>query len=459
MGNLAIKDDSREVTYRDLWCSCASYQKRLRERGYGQGDRVCLLFSWDHCEDIFFLLACVFYGLSVHILPFRKGVLSLSKTLSVWSPQAYFVTPSLVKHLKGIVESEKIFFVEPSLDINEESPSDDLIFSPDKECVVLQTSGTNSADMRLVSLSFENLFYSARGLEESAFLSEQSVWYLGLPVYHIAGLSIIFRCFFSFCCVYVSRLIYHKAVLSPFLTHFSFVQAQIATLLEQDRFRGKKAKTILIGGGFIAPVFLKEMKRRRWPILCGYGMTETCSPVAVSNLESDISPLLYEILPYRQVRIGQDQGIEIKGHTVCYGYYDQSGFHKVSSEDYFLTQDRGYLTEEGCLVCLGRVDDIFKSYGVKIVPSDIEEKVLSCSGVSFVKVFPMLDLKGGQVASAVLSLNFDDVEMQAVVQFVQELSGVDRVYHLYLMDSQDYLPDKFKRSDLEKMTVQWRKLY
>lgn len=113
-------------------------------------------------------------------------------------------------------------------------------------------------------------------------------------------------------------------------------------------------------------------------IIIGYGLSETTATVTC------YPDLNYEIgsvgtpMPEVEVRIGEENEIQVKGPTVMRGYYNkpEATAEAFTDDGWFRTGDAGYVDEHGQLVLTERIKDLFKtSNGKYIAPQAIESRL------------------------------------------------------------------------------------
>ncbi len=113
-------------------------------------------------------------------------------------------------------------------------------------------------------------------------------------------------------------------------------------------------------------------------IVIGYGLSETtatvsCFPAVGYEVGSVGSPM-----PGVQVRIGEQNEIQVKGPTVMRGYYNRPADTAAAftADGWFRTGDAGYINESGAIVLTERIKDLFKtSNGKYIAPQAIESRL------------------------------------------------------------------------------------
>jgi long-chain acyl-CoA synthetase len=121
-------------------------------------------------------------------------------------------------------------------------------------------------------------------------------------------------------------------------------------------------------------VFLKSMGI---PIVIGYGLTESTATVCCFRPTRYIIGSAGKLMDGIQVRIGEDNEIQLKGKTITQGYYNKPEATEAAFIDgWFRTGDAGKLDSEGNLTLVERIKDLFKtSNGKYIAPQQIEMKL------------------------------------------------------------------------------------
>jgi len=105
--------------------------------------------------------------------------------------------------------------------------------------------------------------------------------------------------------------------------------------------------------------------------------------IAIPNTE--IMVVDEEDLPCAPYQIGQ---LVVRGGTVMQGYWRRPEDtarkirqHPVTGGRCLYTGDYGYLDEDGCFYFKGRMDEVIKVRGRKLIPREIEDVLRQCDGV------------------------------------------------------------------------------
>lgn len=113
-------------------------------------------------------------------------------------------------------------------------------------------------------------------------------------------------------------------------------------------------------------------------ILIGYGLSETTATVSCFPQTGYEIGSIGTVLPGIEVRIGDENEIQVKAPTVMRGYHNKpdATAEAFTADGWFRTGDAGYLTPDGALVLTERIKDLFKtSNGKYIAPQAIESRL------------------------------------------------------------------------------------
>lgn len=270
-----------------------------------------------------------------------------------------------------------------------------------RAATIVFTSGSTGAP-KAVLHSYGNHYYNALGSNRNLPLAAGDRWLLDLPLYHVGGLGILFRCLLAGAAVVMpDRGETLDAVLNRYrVTHLSVVATQLHRLLQQpESVRYPSLRCVILGG---SPVPLKLLQRagaRGLPVFASYGCTEMASQVATTGPGSTPAQRLTsgKLLPYRRLRIGDEGEIQLAGETLFMGYVEGEGLRRpLTSDGWFATGDLGRVGEDGYLTVVGRRDNRFFSGGETIHPEEIERALTDHDGVDRAVVAPIPDEEFGQ---------------------------------------------------------------
>jgi O-succinylbenzoic acid--CoA ligase len=301
--------------------------------------------------------------------------------------------------------------------------------SADELQAILFTSGT-TGQPKGAMITYGNHFYSAMASAYRLGLDPQDIWLSCLPLYHVGGLAVIFRC-----CLYGTAVDLHAlfdvaAIQQSFqakaITLISLVPTMLQRLLDAvpaTRWP-PSLRLILLGGAAAAPELWQRIQAGGLPLAATYGLTEAASQVATSMPPATAAkpgsvgkPLLFT-----RIRIADQLGqtlprgaygeICVRGPTVMAGYLHNPAATEAAIRDGELcTGDIGYLDEEGDLWLVQRRSDLIVSGGENVYPAEVEKVLRAHPDVAQACVVGIADQEWGQkVAAMVVPLPERDIE-------------------------------------------------
>lgn len=281
----------------------------------------------------------------------------------------------------------------------------------------LFTSGSGGTP-KIACHRFANHYYNAVGSNPFLNLKDTSRWLLSLPLFHVSGIGILFRCFLQGAMIVLSELPLTESILQHNISHLSLVPTQLMRLLKESPETLEKMRhslqCILLGGAPISPSLLAEATRSHLPVYATYGMTEMSSMIA---LAANSQELAGKVLPHRQLKIEEGQ-IWVGGETLFQGYWDSTRetILKADKQGWFPTKDLGKLTPEENVQVTGRLDRQFISGGENIQPEEIEKALCTIPGIRQATVLPLPDAEFGERPVAFI----DDETTQHTLESIRE---------------------------------------
>ena len=144
------------------------------------------------------------------------------------------------------------------------------------------------------------------------------------------------------------------------------------TLLNQF---GGQLRIAISGGAALNSKVAKAFCGLGLPIIQGYGMTESSPIIAGNSLSYNHPSTVGKPLPQTQVRLGEDNEIQVSSPSVMKGYWNRpQATREAFTEDGWLkTGDVGEFDSDGFLRIVGRIKEIIvTSTGEKVPPADLE---------------------------------------------------------------------------------------
>lgn len=306
---------------------------------------------------------------------------------------------------------------------------------------VVFTSGT-TGNPKGVMLTAGNFFWSAAGSAFRLGTLPSDRWLCCLPLYHVGGLNILFRC-----CLYGTTVVLqdgfdvdavNEALNTQNITLISLVPTMLYRLLNTRTDFPTSLRLILLGGA-AAPADLLE-KCQNLPVALTYGLSEACSQVATA-LPTETKPgSVGKPLMFTSVRIvnalgetlppGEYGEVVVSGPTVMRGYF---GHRPLSGE--LATGDIGYLDAEGDLFLVQRRNDLIVSGGENIYPAEVEQVLREHPAVAEACVVGIEHPEWGQQVAAAVVLKSPAAADDILTFSRQHLAGYKQPRRIRFVES------------------------
>lgn len=252
---------------------------------------------------------------------------------------------------------------------------------------------------------------SARALE----LRAGDAWLACLPLYHVGGAMIVYRCLRTGATAVVHDGFDQDAVGRDLacrrITHLSLVPPMLARLLDAGVRPAPTLRCVLVGGAALSLPLFRRAVAAGWPVCPTYGMTETCAqatvhwrPAADEWREGDVGA------PLPGVRVATDESgaLRIATPARMAGYLGETG----SPPQWLATNDLGRVDAAGHVHVAGRADDMLVSAGVNVHPLEVESRLAACPGVGEAGVTGLRDAVWGDVIAAAYEGTIDEAELE-----------------------------------------------
>lgn len=248
--------------------------------------------------------------------------------------------------------------------------------------LIIATSGSTGAP-KGVCLPWRAIAAASRASAQALTLTAGDAWVACLPLYHVGGAMILYRCLRRGATAVVHEGFDVEAVrrdlASRRITHISLVPPMLARLLDAAVMPPASLRCALVGGAALTKGLFQRAQAAGWPVCPTYGMSETAALVTV-NLrpgaeweEGDVGAPL----PGVRCAVAGDGTLRIATPARMAGYLGEP----QNRQEWLATQDIGHVDSAGHLCVAGRADDMLISAGVNVHPSEIESRLSACPGV------------------------------------------------------------------------------
>jgi long-chain acyl-CoA synthetase len=143
---------------------------------------------------------------------------------------------------------------------------------------------------------------------------------------------------------------------------------------------------IVAGGAPLNKEVEDFLKRIKFPVTVGYGMTECAPLICYEDWKKFASTSCGKPVPRMDVRIDSQDPHNVAGEIICKGMNVMLGYYKnpeataeaIDAEGWLHTGDLGTIDKEGNVFIRGRKKSmLLGANGQNIYPEEIEDKVLS----------------------------------------------------------------------------------
>ena len=273
--------------------------------------------------------------------------------------------------------------------------------------LVLFTSGTTGTP-KAARLARDNLEANARAANEVLEVDSRSRFLCVLPLFHVGGLGILFRCQLAGATVLLHERFDPQAVareLREGATHASLVSSTLARVLEQgDAF---PPAIVAVGGGPVPGPLLERARKAGLRVVQTWGMTETCSMATCERPRDADGATAGPPLPGFEVAVDAGE-ILVRGPAMMRGYLGQPPLQG----GFFRTGDLGELDARGRLIVHARRGDLIVSGGENVYPAEVEAALLAHPSVREAAVLPASDERWGQIGVAYVVTTASDGELR-----------------------------------------------
>lgn len=283
---------------------------------------------------------------------------------------------------------------------------------------IVFTSGTTGYPKGAM-LTFGNLFWSATASAARLGSLSDDRWLLCMPLYHVGGMSIVFRC-----CLYGTAVVLmekfeaetvNEVLETSGVTLASFVPTMLKRLLDVRRGDAPRTlRAVLLGGAAASPDLLAQAFAAGWPLAVTYGLTEACSQVATMGVGEarEKAGSVGKPLMFTEVRIVEGE-VVVRGPGVMRGYYrNEEATGLALREGWLFTGDLGYLDADGDLWIVDRRGDLIVTGGENVAPTEVERVLLAFEGVREACVVGVTDAEWCQRVVAVI---VGEVDQEALI--------------------------------------------
>lgn len=229
--------------------------------------------------------------------------------------------------------------------------------------IEVKTSGS-TGEAKPIFLKKEQMINSAKMTQNALKLSLGQNALLALSANYIAGKMMIVRSFVSKMNLSVVEPSGNPLInINSPIDFIALVPYQLSQILKSklDIEKLKKINTVLIGGGNTNQSLIQSIKNFPNDIYASYGMTETCTHIALQKLNGSFANKYFKTLPGINISLDEKSCLQIEAPHL--------------SSETLATNDIAKIISKSEFEIKGRFDNVINSGGIKIFPEEIEAKL------------------------------------------------------------------------------------
>ncbi|CAD2074207.1 2-succinylbenzoate--CoA ligase [Jeotgalicoccus aerolatus] len=440
--HIAVKYNGETLTYQKLYMhahSLGTHLQSLKKKRVG-------LYIDNSLDSVKLIHGLMLLGVEMVMLNTRLTALEMKSQLDDVSVDTVIATRSLeIPNINVIPFNEIYALPSETFMVNQPNPDDVLS--------IMFTSGTTGR-AKAVPQTYRNHEASHLNCQKHFMYDETSSWLMVNPVFHISGLSILFRTVLVGCTLIVENKFNPSRVWHILeqdkVTHTSMVPVMLKRLMNSNGIHYLKG--LLLGGASTTPHLLEQSIEKNLPVYNSFGMTETCSQIVQISYQDPkiLSGAVGNVAGYDIKIKEKTDELLIKGDSVVKDYLNAD----LKLEDgYFNTGDLATIDADGYLYILDRRSDLIISGGENIYPKEIEDAVYMMADVNRCVVIKKDDEEWGSVPVLLLEDTVDETalldhlsQQLAKYKMPREIHYVDKI----LMTS----TGKISRSKNQKMFLE-----
>lgn len=460
---IALKMDSKEMTFQELFDCSVEYASKLSHHGVQYGHKVGVLQS-NQFEMVIIIHALLHIGAEIVFYNTRLTAQELSWQFQDSQLNWLIAGERFIPLAKEMLLDKEILIPMGKISTMEASETFSIVeeFNLDKTATIMYTSGTTGYPKGVLQ-TYGNHWWSAVGSMLNLGLHERDIWLCAVPLFHISGLSILFRSV-----IYGITVILHeqfqedqvnRTIREEAVTIMSVVTAMLNRMIEKLDHQNYPSsfRCMLLGGGPAPLSLLESCKEKGIPVYQTYGMTETSSQIVTLSPEYSLDklgsagkalfPAQLKIQVDHRLAIAKEIGeILVKGPNVTKGYYNREDATEAAfDKGWFKTGDIGYLDEDGFLFVVDRRSDLIISGGENIYPAEIEAVLVKHPNVFEAGVTGIKDEKWGQVPVAFVVIHSETILIEELIEHCKKYLAT------YKMPKRIYIVNELPRNGANKL--------
>lgn len=274
------------------------------------------------------------------------------------------------------------------------------------EYILQQTSGSTGTP-KIIKLKKSAMVFSAQKTISIFKLNENNSAWLCLPINYIAGKMMVVRAIIGNLNLIITEPKGTLKIPDQKIDFSAMVPLQVQKLIESNT-NFKTIKKLIIGGAATNASLLEKIQHLPSEVYASYGMTETCSHIAIKRLNGVNPDKYFKVLDGISISINSENCLIIHAPELSHKAIETTDMVEIISPHEF--------------ELIGRADNIINSGGIKISPEVIETEISQHFGFECL-IVPVPDTKLGQKMVLVVEKEKDRFLAKSDFEFIRIMFG------------------------------------
>jgi len=316
---------------------------------------------------------------------------------------------------------------------------------PDDMVIIIYTSGT-TGQLKGAAITHNSQLASARAQAEHTKVEPDDLIQLALPFNHVGGITcgiltmLLGRATCELIPIFDPRLIIERAKANP-PTIVAGVPTMHMLLLMNENFASlntDSVRLVISGGSNADPALLTQLYEAfpKAKVMNLYGLSESSGAVVLSPWNSNFDATVQSIgkpIGNFQVKIVDKKGNEIaqgeigelcfKGEAVASGYFrmPEETAAAFDDDDWLHTGDMGYIDENGYIILMGRLKEMYIQGGYNVYPIEVENLISKHPKIAMVAGIGVPDPVLGEVGRYyIVPKPIEEISAEEITNYCKE---------------------------------------
>jgi o-succinylbenzoate---CoA ligase len=276
----------------------------------------------------------------------------------------------------------------------------------DNDYIVQKTSGSTGKPKE-IQLKKSAMITSARATISFFHLQPRNTAWLCLPVDYIAGKMMVVRAIIGNLNLLIAEPAGLPQIPAVKVDFASMVPMQVKNLIDKESDFSSISK-LLVGGATVDYPLQRELQNITTEVYATYGMTETCSHIALQQINGINPDNYFKTLEGITVETNNLGCLTISAPALLESPLQTTDIVEIKSTTEFKW--------------LGRADNVINSGGIKISPEEIEAIITPSIGIECI-ISQKIDKILGSKAVLVLQCNSSEIDNSSLLKNITVLTG------------------------------------